>query len=158
MSQLLGAVARDVSPGLIRVSGSFTTNASNAVVNIRPGKGEFTVTRKAAGVYVVTSNLATLSVVNADAQIGHTSNIVGAGSVSLATAVPGYTICPADYMTTDAAGTHYAADSTNKNFLILVLNSANNALSDIYSLSNTSSKANYRVGFEFILATSGLNS
>src|SRR5579872_1576884 len=150
MSVVLGGIARDLSPGLIRLSGSFTTSSGNAVITTRPSKGEFTVTRKAAGVYVVSCNMATVSVVEGSAQIGPASNIVGAGSVSLLTAMPGYAVASQDYMSSD--GTHYSADTTNKNFLILVLAAANNALADIYSLGNTSSKPNFRCSFEFILA------
>jgi len=157
MSVVLGGIARDMSSGLIRVSGSFTTNASNAVVGTRPSKGEFTVTRKAAGVYVVTMNMATVSVVESSAQIGPASAVVGAGSVAFLTAMPGYAVASQDFMTTDSGGTHYAKDATNKSILVLVLAAANNAASDVYSLGNTSSVANYRCSFEFILATSSLN-
>jgi hypothetical protein len=139
----------------MRVTGSFTTTSGNAITGSRPSKGEFTVTRKAAGVYVVTFNQSFASVVYGDADVGPATNVIGAGSVSLLTAKPGYAICSQDFMSSD--GTHYSTDSNNA-VLILVLAAANNALADVYSLGNTSSKANFRVGFEYILASSGLNS
>lgn len=155
MIPVKGSAFEGSGPGLIRVVGSFTTNGSNAVVSTKPSKNNITITRKGAGIYIAKYAQAGLSVVDSRASIGPNSNIVGAGSVAVLTAVPGYAVISSDFMTSD--GTNYKADATNTTFLILCLNAANNALSDVYSLGNTSSKANFRLSFEVVLATSAMN-
>lgn len=155
MITLKGEALEGSGPGLVRVVGSFTTSSGNAVINTRPSKGDFTVTRKAAGVYIVKYQQAGTTVVNSSATLGYAANVIGNGSVGVATAVPGYTIISTDFMTSD--GTSYKSDSTNTTMLILCFNSANNALSDVYTLSNTSSKPNVRLSFEYIISTSTMN-
>ncbi len=158
--QTLGAPAFECGPGLKRFCGSFTTNsAGTTILNQRPSKNEVTITRKAQGVYLVVLNQPSLSVVMADAWLGYASAIVGAGSVSLGTTVMGTVNCSADYMSSD--GTHYSADTTNTSFLILVYAAASNptslTLTDVYGLGNTSGVANFRVCYEFQVATSTMN-
>lgn len=156
-----GLALEGSGPGLVRVVGSFTTLSNGTPTLIRPGKGNFTVTRKAQGVYVVAYQQAGLSVVASNAIIGEDANIVGGGSVAFDTTVPGTVTISKDFMTCDAGATHYAADTTNKSMLILVYAAASNptslTLTDVYGLGNTSSKANYRVSFEYIIATSTEN-
>lgn len=156
MIPVKGVALEGSGPGLVRVVGSFTTSNTNAIINTRPSKSNVTITRKAAGVYLVKYAQAGVSLVMADPQLGYATNIIGNGSVAVGTALPGYCIASQDFMSSD--GTSYKADSTSTTVLILVFNSTNNALSDIYTLSNTSSKPNLRLSFELILATSSMNS
>lgn len=132
-------------PGLVRVSGSFAV-VSNAISKSRPSKGNFTVVRKAAGVYVVTYQQAFLSVVSAGAQIG---DAAGQSGSSFRTGVGAYTWVSQDFMTCNGAVTQYLTDTTQKAMLILVFNTSNNALTDVPS--------NTRLSFDFCFASSTMN-
>lgn len=160
--QTLGGVAIEGGGyGLKRISGSFTTLTGGTPTGLRTTKGNFTVTRNAQGAYTVQYAQPGISVVMADAWLTYASAIVGAGSVSLGTSVLGEVNVSGDFMTTDAGGTHYAADPTNSKFLILVYAAASNptslSLTDVYALGNTGGVANYRVNFEFQIATDSSN-
>jgi len=131
--------------GLVRVSGSFAV-VSSAVSATRPSKGNFTVTRKAAGVYVVAYAQAMQSVISAGSQLG---DAAGQSGQAFRTGVGAYTWCSQDFMTTNGAVSQYLTDTTNKLMLILVFNSSNNALTDVPS--------NVRLSFDFCFASSSEN-
>jgi hypothetical protein len=132
-------------PGLIRMSGSFALSGTTPTA-LRPKIGNFTVTRMAAGVYVVTYVQPMKSVVTASAQIGDSS---GASGNALRTGVGGYVWMSQDWMTTNANGTQYLADTTFTKQLILSFNTALSALVDL--------PANTRCSFDSTLASSALN-
>ena len=135
-------------PGLVRVVGSFAITAS-APAALKPSKGNFTVTRKAAGVYVVQYAQAALSVAYSDANVGPAA---GVGTGALITAVPAYAVASKDFL--DASASNFVQDisangKAGRKLLVLVFNAANNALADV--------PANYRCAFEFVLCTSAMN-
>lgn len=150
-------------PGLLRVTGSFTTDSTGAIIKVqRPTRNECTITRVAAGVYNLKLNQPAISVIKAVAFLGYTAAIIGtSGTVALPTTYPGNVNMSADFMTCDSTGAHFATDSTNSQFLILCYAAASNqtslTLTDVYGLGNTSSVANYRITFEIQVATSTMN-
>jgi len=162
MQVLGGPAIEGTGFGLKRIAGSFTTLSNGTPTGLRPSKGDFTVTRNAQGVYTVQFAQPGISVIMADGWITYASAIVGAGSVSLGTTVLGEVNVSGDFMTCDAANTHYAADTTNSKFLVLVYAAASNptslTLTDVYGLGNTGGVANFRCNFEFMIATSPANS
>ncbi len=141
----LKGILRAWGPGLVRVSGSFAI-VSSAVSASRPSRPAGTVVRKAAGKYLFTLNQAFNSVEGAGGWIGPAAGKAGA---ALDAAVPGYVIVSQDFMTFDATNANYASDSTNKNLVIITLNSANNAIAEVPS--------NYRCNFWAVLCESALN-
>jgi hypothetical protein len=158
--QTLKAVARDgCGPGLVRLSGEFTTNSSNAVVTTRPSKSNVTITRSAAGVYLIAYIEPCLTVVSSSVSLGPATAVVGTGSVAFATAPPGLCWISKDFMTSDGSG-HYKSDATLTTLLCLVTNfnsGAGGTLTDVYGLGNTSSVANYRLSYDIVLSTSTMN-
>lgn len=136
-------------PGLVRVSGSFAVASSAVVVTgsqkVRPKLGNFTVTRKALGVYVIAYQQAMVSVVSSGAQIG---DAAGQSGQAFRTGVGAYTWVSQDFMTVN--GAQYLADPTNKLMLILVFNTSNNSLTEL--------PANTRLSFDFCFAQSVQNS
>jgi len=156
---LKGNATEGSGTGLVRIAGSFTTNSGGTPILVRPSKGNFTVTRKAAGVYVVSYQQAGLSVVMNDSWVTYSKAIVGAGSVALGTSVLGNVNVSGDFMTSDS--THYTSDATNKNVLVLVYAAASNptslTLTDVYGLGNTGGVANYRVAIEICISTNTYN-
>jgi hypothetical protein len=152
---LKGAALEGSGGGIVRLTGSFTTLSNGTTTTVRPSKGNFTVTRVNTGVYVVKYQQAALSVVSARCELGAGAGLA-TGNVAFQTALFGYATISQDFMTTNA-NVNYAADTTNTSLLILCYNSSDNALTDVYTLSNTSSKANLRLSFDVTLATSAMN-
>lgn len=149
--------------GLVRVVGSFTTNASGTPISVRPSKSNCTVTRAAQGVYVVTYTQPCLSIVNADAWLGFSAAYIGtSGTVAVPTAELGVVNVGADFMNSNSTP-DFTTPTSNNSFLIAVYNAGSNhtslSLTDIYSLTagNTSGAANTRCMFEFVVSTSTAN-
>lgn len=145
MITLKGAGSEGSGPGLVRISGSFALSGTT-ITATRPSKGNFTVTRRGTGVYVVAYQQQGLSVVSAGAQLG---DATGQSGQVFRTGVGAYTWMSQDFMTVNAAVTQYLTDPTKKLMLILVFNSGNNALVDI--------PANTRCSFDYCIATSTMN-
>jgi hypothetical protein len=121
----------------------------------RPTRSNLTITETATGVYLCKYAQAGLSIVSARADVVLASAIIGSGSTSFNTAVPGYAVISGDFM---SGGTsYYAADSTQTTFVILCIVAANNALGHVYGLGNTSSVANYRISYDVVMSTSTYN-
>lgn len=155
MITLKAAALEGSGPGLFRLTGSFTTLSNGLPTLIRPNKGNFTVTRKTNGVYVIGYQQSTLSVVRADVSVGPSSALI-AGNGALDVKPAGFALITADFATANAA--NYATDTTNKNLVIAVFpNATSSATVDVYTLGNTSSKASYRVSFDVTLASSTMN-
>lgn len=158
MFTLKGGSSEGAGPGLIRLVGSFTTDSNNKILNQRPSKSNVTITRKATGVYTLAYSQATLSVVSSRVQLGQATNI---GTASVPTSVIGEVMISADFMTTNAGGTAFAADTTNTTLVVLCFAAASNPTSltaaDVYTLGNTSSLPNYRICYDIVLATSTMN-
>lgn len=142
-------------PGIFRVGGSFTTLSNGTPTKIRPSKGNFTVTRKAQGVYVINYQQAGLSIANAAVNIGPTAALAGQ---SVDVNPPGFATLSADFLTTNSNGTQYAADATNRNVVLLVFSSpTSSSLVDVYGLGNQGGVAKYRVNFELMICASTMN-
>lgn len=155
MFTLKGSGSEGSGPGLVRVSGSFTTLANGTVTLTRPSKGDFTVTRLATGVYQFTYQQATLSVVSAGCQLGAATADSG---VAFDVNPPGFCIISADYMVANVANTQYLTDTSNKNLIILCFTApTSGSLTDVYSLGNNNSVAKYRLSFDITFATSTMN-
>lgn len=146
----LKGIRRSWGPDVVVVEGNFIISAG-AIASIRPHNiSGFTLTRAAAGVYQVLLDQAFASVIQADCNVGPASTSTGA----LPTALVAYTEISEDFITTNSTGTTWAADTSSgggpgKNIVVLVINTAQNALTDV--------PANYRETFQLVLAESQLN-
>lgn len=141
-------MARDWGPGIVRISGGFTSGpGANTVTLSRPNRPGFTVTQKATGVYLVTLTQAFLSVADATVTFGPAASTLNA-ALPTAIASGGFGMITQDFFTANAA--NYIPDATGKNLVITVFTAPTGG-----SLVNVA--ANYRCDFEIILCESAVN-
>jgi hypothetical protein len=136
----LKGMRRSWTPDIVVVEGSFIVNGTPAITTIRPHNASgFTLTRKAAGVYLCKLDQAFASVLRASATLGPATGI---GTGSIPTAPPATAMISQDFMTTNSGGSAYAADATGTVLVISVTNSG----------SLTELPSNYRLAFEVVAA------
>jgi hypothetical protein len=134
-------------PGLVLVSGDFTVNtvpATPVPATSRPSRPGFALVRFAAGVYGITLDQVYASVVSAWVKTGPDTGI---GTGSLPTSNPVAEMISQGFLTSNAGGTAFAADTTGTKLLIIM--TAGGSLTEL--------PANYRCSFGLIMAESQIN-
>ena len=139
------AIRRSWGPDLVVVEGSFTVNATPALALVRPHNiSGVTLKYVAVGVYTLLLDQPFQSVQGARTFVGPATAVTGA----LLTGPNCFPTISQDFLTCDAGGANFAADTTSKKMLILVNNLGH--LVDV--------PTNYRLSYHIVLAESALNS
>ena len=138
-------VRRSWGPDIVVVEGSFVINGTPAIATVRPHAiSGVTLTYAAVGVYKVLLDQPFQSVLDSSVFVGPDSTATGA----LLTGPNCFPTISQGFLTCDAGGANFAADTTSKKLLILVNNLGH--LIDV--------PTNYRLSYHIVLAESALNS
>ena len=129
-----------MASGLIGVSGNFIVSGT-AIAQVHPVLGGFTMTRTAAGVYIITLAQAFAAVVSSDVSLGPDTGSTG----TLPTVAPAAVMISKGFLS--ASATNFVADTTSTKLLIICTNSG--ALTEL--------PANYRMSFDLQLAENKLS-